>query len=216
MTGMESSKLATALIFAWQIACGSLSFAENKALASFPEGRERELVTAIVSGEKDKFKGLLEGGSNPNFQSSLGVSPVYYAACDQDSWYLEKILEFGGDPNLVNPQSKNTPIFESIKRFRVDNIKLLLKHGAKTEVRGWLGYTPLTSAASINQYDQVLILLEAGADPEFPTEDGATLDYFMKNHRMDPQSKNYQDYLKVKNFLRQVRTSLSDYRLRRG
>lgn len=202
---MGSSKLAVALIFAWQIACGHSAFAENKTLASFPEGRERELlaamVAAMVAGEKDKFKGLLEGGSNPNFQSLLGVSPVYYAAGWQDPWYLETILELGGGPNLVNPQSKNTPIFESIKRFRVDNIKLLLKYGAKTEVRGWLGYTPLTSAASINQYDQVLILLEAGADPKFPTEDGARLDYFMKNHRMDPRSKNYQDYLKVKNFL---------------
>ncbi|MBI5773159.1 MAG: ankyrin repeat domain-containing protein [Verrucomicrobia bacterium] len=172
------------------------------------------LLWCYLKQNKKGFACLLEHGANPNAQMENGAagltesmalagrSVMSFTAKDRDTWYLETTLKYGGDPNLLNPVNKMTPIFEvsySIRPEQLNNLKILIAAGAKLNIRNENGYTPLIFAAMNNRYDMAFALLEAGADPSIKDKHGHTIVYDINRSgpRLDPKYWGYPWFLKV-------------------
>jgi hypothetical protein len=87
---------------------------------------------------------LLELGADMKAKDVAGYTPLHH--CLTSSFNVttmamaETLLEAGADPNAQN-RFGCSPIFECIKVANLDGIKLLLKHGARTDVTDNAGMT---------------------------------------------------------------------------
>ncbi len=122
------------------------------------------LFWAMKKRNAKGFKRLLELGADPNVVFDDGGSIMNWAVMNRKEVFLKTALEYGGDPNLVVGPLGETPLFEALGPMRKDRAGLLLDAGADINVQTINGRTPLNIAASLNQYDLVLELLERGAD----------------------------------------------------
>jgi ankyrin repeat protein len=96
-----------------------------------------------------------------------------FAARAGDVKTIELLLSRGEDVNRAIP-AYGTPLMQAAFCDHGDVMRLLLKHGAKTEIRNEFENTALWHAAIANHADAVEILLAAGADPDAPCHNGAT------------------------------------------
>jgi hypothetical protein len=162
------------------------------------------LMWALYHLNKDGYKALLEKHADPNLQENDGDSVMEWAAQLKDSSYLQLALEHGGNPNLVDSHSAydRFPIFSAIQLApdTNENVALLVKAGADLNVVSPTG-TPLTAAATRNQYEIVFLLLQAGADYKKPNNSGKTVAWVIENMNIDPTSDAFQWRQKVIDFL---------------
>jgi ankyrin repeat protein len=157
-------------------------------------GTDDEGVTAVlqslISNNKDVYMKLLKKGANPNIVSLDGRSVINVAATRSDGFWLSAALEHGGDANIVNTGNttfpNSTPLYSAIRNMDVvnepwhaENVKMLIKAGASISHRDGFGETPLLVAAKAGNYQIVVLLLEAGADPAQKDNSGvSTVDWF--------------------------------------
>jgi uncharacterized protein len=99
---------------------------------------------------------LLQRGANPNEMSPPGVSPLIEAMGYQtDPRIAELLIKYGADVNVRTPKNERgqtndwTPIFYAIYRKRTDLVAVLLKHGAKIELRDVQEKSPLDLAREV-------------------------------------------------------------------
>lgn len=106
------------------------------------------LHTACDKDLPEMVELILNAGADVNSMSEEGIgrTPLQFVLGDfmqDDSPELvELLLKGGADPNLA----KNTdmlPVFEAIKNTHVESLKLLLEHGAKTDLKNSMDHTPL-------------------------------------------------------------------------
>ncbi|WP_447894280.1 ankyrin repeat domain-containing protein [Vreelandella sp. GE22] len=124
----------------------------------------------------DGFRYLLANGGDPNLvvveeskPSKITAHLIHLAFTNQNSAFLEAALEAGSDPNtLVNVDE--TLLFERHTDVYIDQIRLLIEHGADVDFRGELQRTPLMNAISGSEYKTALMFIEAGADPTLTNE----------------------------------------------
>lgn len=121
---------------------------------------------------KQNFKGyrfLLEQGADPNLDvepSNRGWQAVIeFAAAHPEFRWLKAALEHGGNPNATYTEWELPIIYEAILYRRLDNVKLLLEHGADINYQDKSGGTPLHKAVSTRIFTIALFLLTKGADP---------------------------------------------------
>ena len=88
---------------------------------------------------------------------------------------LLKALENGYDPNSL--ESLGNPILWEMAKNTSDNekIKLLLEYGADIEKPTVAGYSPLMIASMFGSYDNVVTLLQSGADVTFKNKGNTAL-----------------------------------------
>jgi ankyrin repeat protein len=149
------------------------------------------IIWTLLKENKEGFEYLLQHGADPNFQlpdgtSDLakqlpfaGNSAVSFAARNADIWYLDTVLKYGGNANLVNPFSGVTPIFESIQSQRTLQPQKLILSGANLNFQDKDGVTPLIYAVMCNRFDLAYDMLVAGADPTIKNKWGNTVIYFI-------------------------------------
>jgi ankyrin repeat protein len=145
------------------------------------------LIVAILSQNKKGVEFLLQHGADPNLQLSdgssalakelpfAGNSAVSFAARHEDIWYLDTVLKYGGNANLVNPFSDQTPIYASIASLRTLQPRRLIAAGANLNYQDRDGVTPLIFAARANRFDLAYDMLMAGADPTIANKWGKTI-----------------------------------------
>lgn len=108
------------------------------------------------------------------------------------------------DPNALN-KAGDPIIFDAIENADMEKVKLLIEAGADIEKQGFGNQTPALRAASANQWDICLYLLNQGADPTVADHSGITIPYLAFNSRTLPTSyqgqylANAQDYLVKRN-----------------
>lgn len=155
------------------------------------------LIWAFVNENKKGVQALLEAGANPNVQMVNGDSAMGYAAMHEDTWYLDAVLKHGGNPDLVDPNTGNTPIYESIGRLRPKHVQMLIAAGADLDCQNRDGVTPMIAAVTINQYEMMYAMLQAGAKPELKNKYGNTILYFIRDNRISPKSEGFKWRAKV-------------------
>ena len=171
------------------------------------------LLWAFPDRKVERFRCLLEHGANPNvfFESDFGVGnrpfhpypeggkffddsgchagqTVTHLACRSPVLeYIQLVMAHGGEPNLVDKKTKETPFDIIMSRSmpeKLERVQLLLEKGANPnrlcEYRG--GY-PVVLATQSHSYDAALALLKGGADPNLAKpRDSRTLVHWVLMH----------------------------------
>lgn len=116
-------------------------------------------------GQLDNAKLLLSKGAAINQLSKAGRTPLHFAAEGKSIEMISFLLDQGAEINTVaqNLPSKSTPLARAVQLGRVENINLLLKHGADLHAT-FLGQkaTLLHYAVQAQQLEAVKTLIEAG------------------------------------------------------
>lgn len=111
------------------------------------------------------FKRLLELGADPNvvFGNGDGGSVIHWAVTAKDKRLLPAVLQHGGNPNLIDNQSDETPLFSALNVGDVA-LDVLLAAGANIDAKNRFGDTATMVASGRGRYEIVHKLLERGAD----------------------------------------------------
>ncbi len=120
------------------------------------------------------YRELLRLGADPNAIGWANGTAVHLAAQYSNDSYLEVLAAAGGDVDVTDRRMERSPIFSALMSRREDNVRFLIEHGANFDLPDRNGVTPLQLAASINDFDHVLMFLQLGADPLATDKTGAS------------------------------------------
>ena len=143
------------------------------------------LVLALLRDNKDSFAYLLERGANPNTPTD-GVfeAAIFEAVASEDPWWLARVMEHGGDANVVHMPGENiyeggTPLFKlvSVKSpvTWASHLKTLLSAGADINHQNNAGVCALEESVVYRRYDVAYELLQNGATPLLMDKYGSTM-----------------------------------------
>jgi uncharacterized protein len=153
-----------------------------KADEAQPKTALTPLMVASAMGQVKAVDALLDGGANPNLLDANGYAALHSAVRDSDYGIdfdrkdaqlaiVKSLLKHGANPNLRIAQDKSKAADEIKKGSGV----ALKRRTALTVTEILLqGSTPLVLAAETSNLDVIKALVEAGADPNIPTESGTT------------------------------------------
>jgi outer membrane protein assembly factor BamB len=98
--------------------------------AADPKTELRDALWAAVrAGDAKAVAAALDTGADVNAKNEIGVSALWIAASKGKTEVIELLLTRGADPNARDGIWYQTPLSQSLAR--VENVKLLLKAGAK-------------------------------------------------------------------------------------
>jgi ankyrin repeat protein len=148
------------------------------------------ITMAIINGQFDMAKFLIDRGANPNLANTAGLAPLF-ALIDQQwaarTWY---------PPADIAQQ----------KTGYMDLMQDLLAHGANANARmgpklwfrtfhgDWVdpeGATPFWRAAQSNDVPAMKLLVARGADPNIPTVHGCSPVQAAAGYGYEPQVSNF-------------------------
>jgi ankyrin repeat protein len=109
---------------------------------------------------------LLDAGANPLVRSRRGATPLHHAAREKDA--IDAILlliRANADVNECD-NAGNSAGHWAANNGRVENLKLLIAHGAQINQRNNVGLTMLTLAAlaDASAFESMRLLIDSGAD----------------------------------------------------
>lgn len=161
-----------------------------------PEGGFTPLLYAVLSGDTETVRLLLDRGAPVNDAAPGGMTPVLLALIKRHEPLALFLLDRGADANVT--QTGYAPLHIAAATSQVDAVKALLTHRADPNVRlekpvsmteafvtgtkvspgaGWVdlkGATPFMIAARTVDVASMRALIAGGADPFLTSEDGAT------------------------------------------
>jgi len=122
------------------------------------------LAWTMICKNYEGAERLLELGANPNFmmKGTGDDSPMWLAAGSSDPHWLPMMLAHGGDPNIRS--GYRTALMIAIEQDRMQNVRLLLAHGADVNEHDSGGNSAATDAAELDKFDVVEMLLKHGYD----------------------------------------------------
>ena len=162
------------------------------------------LVFAGREGSIESAKVLLDGGANVNQTSEYGWTPLLTATNNRNYKLAQYLVERGANVNIANKGGWTPLYLATDNRNieggdypvpkpdmdQLEFIRFLLDHDADPNVRAkdntltrtiftmqWFyenGATPFVRAAQSNDVELMQLLLDYGADPFIPTENGDT------------------------------------------
>jgi serine/threonine-protein phosphatase 6 regulatory ankyrin repeat subunit B len=126
---------------------------------------------------------LLDKGMDPNVVNKNGETPLFYNGSNRDKTLakLEVLLAHGAKVNVVNNYGDTPLLFYCYRPKEYQAIKLLLDHGANSDVNTDAKFkgTPLYEISIWNDLESVKLLVERGADPNKPNQRNGKTPLFM-------------------------------------
>jgi uncharacterized protein len=106
---------------------------------------------------------LLDKGADPNYREpTIKASALYFAAGGSNTTaILEVLLRHKGNPNLIGPNDE-PPLFTAVQQDRIENVKVLVQHGADINWVHRNGSTAATQALTRREFNLVLYFLDQG------------------------------------------------------
>ncbi|PTL85022.1 ankyrin repeat domain-containing protein [Vitiosangium sp. GDMCC 1.1324] len=139
-------------------------------------------------GGLDVLMALLEHGADVNaWNVGRDVTPLLVAVFEGQQGAVEALLKAGADPNVRSSEG-DTPLRAAAGVGDLGIAFLLLGAGAARTINDWgglTGYTALGHAARRLDLPMIKLLLDAGADPRAPDEDGRPAHY-----RLPPRAES--------------------------
>lgn len=99
---------------------------------------------------------------------------------------VELLLEAGADPNLCDPACGLTVMHDAAREGFIDSVRVLVAHGADTNLVDWKGNLPLHLAAREGHLEVVRLLIGRTANPQARNYKGRTAHQLARlNGRVD-------------------------------
>ena len=131
---------------------------------------------------------LVEHGADVNaWDVERDKTPLLVAACENELAAVEALVKAGAEPNVCSSEGV-TPLRTCAQVGNLRMASLLLGAGATRTINDWgglTGYTALGHAARRLDLPMIKLLLDAGADPRAPDEDGLPAHY-----RLPPRAES--------------------------
>jgi ankyrin repeat protein len=129
-----------------------------------------ELFQAVMENDAREVASLLRQGVDPNQKAPNGYAPLIEAVIkDLDPAICKLLVEHGADVNVITPKGAGglsndwTPLFYAVYGKRQEAVAILLKHGAKVNIRDSQGKSPLDRAREAKNEAIIQELKAAGA-----------------------------------------------------
>ncbi len=159
---------ATPLDFAYQVGFEDMvsllkKYGGNRKV----ETNQYPLLGAVLKGDIDKIKNLINKGANVNDRPDtfpyIERTPLHFAAKTGNLEIIEILLDNGADVNIRSFEG-TTPVYNAVKHGHNEAIKLLYRHGANLDLAAeGIGSTPLHSASYVGNLEAVKELVGLGA-----------------------------------------------------
>jgi ankyrin repeat protein len=168
----------------------------------------RPLSWAMAKKSPKGFELLLQNGADTDLvvpepsTNKFPLTLLEFAASSEGSDYLRLLLKYKGNPNTISSGQlgDRTIIFDAIMHNQIENVRILIEAGADINHQDSSGSSPIMTAAGIDNYDIVFLLLEKRADPKIHDRWGYDLAKMMTKfgaRAIARNSEQYQWYLKV-------------------
>ncbi len=166
--GLKRS-LRVALIATVIVGAGSFAWFQYKAM------RQGSLMEAATTGDDERVREALAQGVDVNRRfGGDRETALHRAASLPRPDLVILLLEHGADPSIADAEN-STPLLVSSYGGRVENVKLLIRAGARVnEAESRYHFTPLIDAAWKGHTGVVRVLLDNGEDVTATTVDGKT------------------------------------------
>lgn len=165
---------------------------------------------AVFERQHRSLETLLELGADIELHGLGGSTVLHSAAIVDNPRYLRTLLEAGADPDLRHAQTERTPLMGATGARTMEHFTLLLEAGADIDLTDRTGNTALHLAAMVNAGEQVLMLLERGADPLARNAQDATFqDYFWTTNANVMNERGLESRRQVAEWLEQRNVSLA-------
>ena len=125
-------------------------------------GGSTPLMYAVLYGDPDSVRALLERGADPNLRNDGKATALMYAADDPEKTRL--LLEHGADANARSDEGQTALLIAASRSGSSPVVRLLLDHGANPSDRDSGGRTVLNRAAFSGDSELIRLLLDRGAD----------------------------------------------------
>jgi ankyrin repeat protein len=147
---------------------------KQRATPGGPEEGARRLQQAVLRGETEIVRLLMDQGFDPKARSADGSTLVHDAALKGHVEVLRLLLDRGADANARNDAGA-TPLHDAALGGHLGAAGLLIDRGADVNVRdAETGATPLYRAASWGRLGTAVLLVDKGADVNTATRAGLT------------------------------------------
>ena len=129
------------------------------------------LLVAVIRNDPAMVEALLKAGAHPNGASD--TAPIHEAMKAENLLTARMLLKAGADPN--GRMGGEPALFEAALLGDVRGVDMLLQAGANIEEADELGVTTALTAASADNWEVVVFLLDRGAAPGAASQTGLTL-----------------------------------------
>jgi ankyrin repeat protein len=134
----------------------------------------QEIHRAVFNGDLNSLQKSVDSNRTLlNAETDAGLTPLHIAVKIRDIVAVEKLLEFGADPDSADSRGR-TPLLYAISQGRDRIAKKLILSGADPELANDSGITPLHQASYSNRVNMVKFLLNIGVDHTIESENGLT------------------------------------------
>jgi mono/diheme cytochrome c family protein len=123
-------------------------------------GGSTPLMFAVLYGDLDAVRLVLEAGASPNVRNEAGATALMWATAELEKMGL--LLDHGADPKVRSNDARTPVLIAAGQRQGMAAVKLLLERGAAVTEKGI--DSPLAPALARGDEPLVRLLLERGAE----------------------------------------------------
>lgn len=160
------------------------------------------LHAAAMRGQDQVTLELLTAGLSVNGYDFYGYTPLHYAVKYEHAHTVSLLLDKGADPSLCNNNGLNPlNLAVTLDIPNPDLVKAMLRKGVPVNQYNLNGQTSLFLAARQDNREIIQLLLESGANPNFPTtywkyplQVALDMDGQDRNKRLADQLRRYGAY----------------------